>query len=217
MNLPPFFVSIRFLLMIEKITGVLLAGGKSRRMGQDKRFLTLGGITLFDRVRRVLETLFSEVLIVLAEEVPDLPVGKGKVVYDVIPGCAAAGGLYTGLFYSMHPRIFAVACDMPLLQGEVISHMSSIIPFADIVTVKLGDDFQPMHSFYSQACAEFLEPMLRSGTYKIQNLFENKQLSVQVVPAQDLQKYDPWNISFFNVNTPGDLDRAQQLLGSLES
>jgi len=203
--------------MIEKVTGVLLAGGKSRRMGRDKRFLTLGGLTLFDRVRRVLETLFSEVLIVLAEEVPDLPVGKGKVVYDVIPGCAAAGGLYTGLFFSTEPRIFAVACDMPLLQGQVISHMSSIAPQADIVTVKWGDDFQPMHSFYSKGCTASLEAMLRSGSYKIQNLFDHEHLSVQVVPAQDFQPYDPGHISFLNVNTPGDLERAQQIMASSES
>ncbi|MCZ6800194.1 MAG: molybdenum cofactor guanylyltransferase [Nitrospirae bacterium] len=203
--------------MIEEVTGVLLAGGQSRRMGQDKRFLTLGGVTLFDRVRGVLEALFSEVLIVLAEEAPDLHTGKGKVVYDVIPGCAAAGGLYTGLFYSMHPRIFAVACDMPLLQSELISHMSSISPLADIVTVKLGDDFQPMHSFYSKACAGYLETMLRSGTYKIQNLFDHEHLSVHVVPAQDFQPYDPGNISFLNVNTPGDLERAQHIMASSES
>ena len=203
--------------MIEQVTGVLLAGGKSRRMGQDKRFLTLGGISLFDRVRGVLEKLFSEVLIVLAEEAPDLQTGRGRVVYDVIPGCAAAGGLYTGMFYSTQPRIFAVACDMPLLQGQVISHMSCIAPQADIVTVKWDDDFQPMHSFYSKGCAGYLESMLRSGTYKIQNLFDHEHLSVQVVPAQDFQPYDPRHLSFLNVNTPGDLERAQQILASSES
>ena len=103
----------------QNITGVLLAGGKSRRMGKDKRALELNGETLFNRALAVLIELFPEVIVVLGEE--DFPVNNDnvRVVNDLIPNRDAAGGLYTGLFYATQQRVFVVACDMPYLNLEV--------------------------------------------------------------------------------------------------
>ncbi len=82
------------------ITGVLLAGGKSRRMGKDKRTLLLDGETLFNRALDVLVEIFPEVIVVLGQEDFSVNNDTVRVVNDVIPNRAAAGGLYTGLFYA---------------------------------------------------------------------------------------------------------------------
>ena len=95
------------------ITGILLAGGKSRRMGKDKRTLLLDGETLFNRALDVLVEIFSEVIVVLGQEEFSVNNDHVRVVNDLIPNRAAAGGLYTGLFYATQQRVFVVACDMP--------------------------------------------------------------------------------------------------------
>ncbi|MBM4124387.1 MAG: molybdenum cofactor guanylyltransferase, partial [Nitrospira sp.] len=88
------------------MTGILLAGGKSRRMGEDKRFLRLDGQTLLERTLAVLESLFTDIVVVVAEPVPQLARVSHRVVTDLIPNCATLGGLYTGLSVAQHPRSF---------------------------------------------------------------------------------------------------------------
>ena len=137
---------------IEDISGVLIAGGKSRRMGRDKRFLTVGGTSLFQRILTLLEQIFPETIVVLAEPLESLEVRGGRVVYDVIPNAGSLGGLYTGLMAASHVRIFAVACDMPFLNSDVIRFMASFDTTADIVVAKLESGFQPLHALYSRSC-----------------------------------------------------------------
>ncbi|MGQ0810497.1 MAG: molybdenum cofactor guanylyltransferase [Nitrospiraceae bacterium] len=196
----------------ESITGLLLAGGKSRRMGKDKRFLELGGWTLFERSRRVLEKLFSEIIVVVAETNSELPYGNHRVVSDLIPDCGSLGGLYTGLFHATSPRVFAVACDMPFLNEAVIRYMATINPSADIVMAELTDGLQPMHAVYSKRCLSFLETMASSRDLKIQRLVTISELSVHLVQEGELIRIDPQLWSFHNINHPADLERAQQLL-----
>ena len=120
------------------ITGVLLAGGKSRRMGKDKRTLLLDGETLFNRALDVLVEIFPEVIVVLGVE--DFPVHNDtvRVFNDLIPNRAAAGGLYTGLFYATQKRVFVVECDMPYLNPDVIRFMVSISSNFDITFAEMA-------------------------------------------------------------------------------
>ncbi len=80
-----------------EVTGVLLAGGKSRRMGEDKRYLVVGDQTLLERGLVVLRSIFQEVLVVIAQDSPPLDVDT-RVVRDLVPDCGSLGGLYTGLY-----------------------------------------------------------------------------------------------------------------------
>ena len=107
-----------------EVTGVLLAGGKSRRMGEDKRYLVVGEETLLERGLGVLRSVFQEVLIVIAQNSPPLGV-DAKVARDLVPECGSLGGLYTGLMQAATPWIFVVACDMPFLDQAVIAQFTS--------------------------------------------------------------------------------------------
>src|SRR6266511_4341556 len=101
------------------MTGLIIAGGKSRRLGQDKRFLMLGGRTCLNRVLDAYDRLFEEILIVAdsAEQFRSIGI---RVVVDLIPGRAAMGGLYTGLHYAKSEYVFAAAADMPFITTPAI-------------------------------------------------------------------------------------------------
>ena len=100
--------------LISDVTGVLLAGGKSRRMGQDKRFLSVGPGTLYGRSLAVLRAVFEQVVVVVAQDSPSIE-AEVPVLRDLIPDCGSLGGLYTGLKQAGTEWVFAVACDMPFL------------------------------------------------------------------------------------------------------
>lgn len=198
-------------LKTRDIAGILLAGGRSLRMGRDKRFLDLAGRTLLERSLGVLEGLFSEVMVSVAEPVPQLAGLRHRVVTDLIPGCATLGGLYTGLSCATQPRVFAAACDMPFLNAKVIERLARIDD-ADIVMVRLAQGLQPMHAIYSKRCLPVLERMVRDKNLRIQDLVQAEGLAVRILAEDDLRDLDPRLLSFLNVNTPADLEFSRKLL-----
>jgi molybdopterin-guanine dinucleotide biosynthesis protein A len=198
--------------LIAGMTGVLVAGGQSRRMGRDKRFLELGGQTLLLRALSVLQSLFPEVLIALAAPLPQLT-GQGyRIVIDLIPNCATLGGLYTGLASASHPRVFAVGCDMPFLNPEAVRRLAGFGTQVDVIMPRLATGLQPMHAVYSKACLPHLERMAKAQQLKVQALAEIPGLTVKVVPEKDFLDVDPHLLSFFNINTPADLEFARKLV-----
>jgi molybdopterin-guanine dinucleotide biosynthesis protein A len=178
-------------------------------MGQDKRFLPLEGTALIDRTMRLLETLFKEVIVVLAEPIPGWSPGRHRVVYDAIEKCGSLGGLYTGVVQAASPRIFAVACDMPFLNTEVIRYLIRADPDADIIGARLRTGLQPMHAVYSKRCASVLEQMAKSGNLRIQRVFDDPHLKIRIIEEPELITLDPDLRSFQNINTPGEYRAAQ--------
>jgi molybdopterin-guanine dinucleotide biosynthesis protein A len=197
--------------METEVTGVLLAGGKSRRMGEDKRYLVMGEQTLLDRGLDVLRSIFQEVLVVIAQDSPPLGV-DARVVQDLVPDCGSLGGLYTGLTQATTPCIFVVACDMPFLHPAVITQFTSRRATADIVMAKLGARLQPLHALYGKRCLPVVEQMIQARRLKIQEMVSHASLLVQYVTEADLITIDPSGRSFHNVNTPADLEMARSLL-----
>ncbi|HEY6639117.1 MAG TPA: molybdenum cofactor guanylyltransferase [Nitrospiraceae bacterium] len=197
-----------------EVTGVLLAGGKSRRMGEDKRYLVMGGETLLERGLGVLRSVFQEVLVVIAQD--SLPVGvDARVVRDLVSECGSLGGLYTGLMQATTPYIFVVACDMPFLDQAVIAQFTSRRATADIVMAKLAARLHPMHALYGKRCLPVLEQMIQARQLKIQEVVSHASLRVQYVTEMDLSSIDPSGRSFQNVNTPADFEAARSMLSRL--
>ena len=197
-----------------EVTGVLLAGGKSRRMGEDKRHLVVGEQTLLERGLAVLQSIFCEVLVVIAQDSPPLKVAA-QVVRDLVPDCGSLGGLYTGLTQATTPYIFVVACDMPFLNQAVITQFTSRRGTADIVMARLADRLHPMHALYGKRCVPALEEMIRARQFKIQEVVSHSFLRVHYVTEADLLTIDPSGHSFYNVNTMADLEAARSLLARI--
>ncbi len=183
-------------------------------MGQDKRFLEVGGISLLERSLAVLEELFSEILVVTAEPAPELSKLDHRIVTDLIPNCATLGGLYTGVSLARHPRVFAAACDMPFLNAGVIRGMSNYAPGADVVMARLSYGLQPMHAVYSTRCLSRLEAMAKTKSLRLQDLAEAQDLDVRLVSEETLRPFEPDLLSFMNINSPSDLEFARKLVAS---
>jgi molybdopterin-guanine dinucleotide biosynthesis protein A len=200
--------------METEVTGVLLAGGKSRRMGEDKRHLFVGEQTLLERGLRVLQSIFQEVLVVIAQD--SLPLGSdARVVRDLVPDCGSLGGLYTGLTQATTPYIFVVACDMPFLNQAVIAQFTSRRAAIDIVMAKLATRLHPMHALYSKRCLPVVDKMIGARQLKIQEIVSELSLRVRYITEADLRSIDPSGHSFYNVNTMADLEAARSLLARI--
>ena len=197
--------------METEVTGILLAGGKSRRMGEDKRHLVVGEQTLLERGLAVLRSAFQNVLVVIAQDSPPLGV-DARVVRDLVPDCGSLGGLYSGLMQATTPWVFVVACDMPFLNQTVIAQFTSRRTTADIVMAKLDARLHPMHALYGKQCLPVLEQMVLARQLKIQEMVSQSSLRVCYVTEADLLSIDPSGRSFCNVNTLADLESARSLL-----
>jgi molybdopterin-guanine dinucleotide biosynthesis protein A len=196
------------------VTGVLLAGGKSRRMGEDKRYLVVGDQTLLERGLSALRAIFQDVLVVIAQDSPPLD-AEVRVVRDLVPDCGSLGGLYTGLMQATTPYIFVVACDMPFLDPAVIAQFTSRSATADIVMGKLAARLHPMHALYGKRCLPIVEQMVQAQQLKIQEMVSQASLRVRYVTEADLLSIDPSGRSFQNVNTPADLEMVRSLLARI--
>ena len=196
--------------MITDVTGILLAGGKSRRMGEDKRFLRVGDRSLFERSLGVLRSLFRGVLVVIAQDSPTLE-AEVPVIRDLVPNCGNLGGLYTGLRQASTEHVFVVACDMPFLNPEVVRYLAQFKDDADLVMVQRETGLEPMHALYGRRCLPVLEEMVRTRHLKIQEIVEHSSLNVRLIKGTELSRIDPEGRSFLNVNTPLDLQVARTL------
>jgi molybdopterin-guanine dinucleotide biosynthesis protein A len=197
--------------LIGDVTGVLLAGGKSRRMGQDKRLLSVGQATLYARSLSVLRGVFERVVVVIAQDSP-LIASEEPVLRDLIPECGSLGGLYTGLKQAGTEWVFAVACDMPFLDPGTIRHFVDFKHEGDVVMARLRSGFQPMHALYHRNCLPIMEGLIQAKDFKIHRLADHPALRVRVVTPEELRPLDPQARSFINVNTPDDLAAARSLL-----
>lgn len=201
--------------MIADVTGVLLAGGRSTRMGMDKRVLSIGGSTMLERSLAVLQEVFQNVSVVVADE---LPIGVTGISLwrDLIPNRGSLGGIYTGIRLAKTPYIFVAACDMPFLKATLIRYLVSLKDEVDIVMPRWGRNSHPTHAVYGHHCVPVMEDMMRSSHLSIRELVLSRTLRVRWVEQPELNRFDPEGWSFFNVNTPGDLQQARQRAVSME-
>ena len=200
--------------MITDVTGVLLAGGKSRRMGEDKRFILVGRRTLFERSCAVLCELFEQVCVVIAQDSPSFQ-AEVPVVRDLIPDCGSLGGLYTGLRLAKTQHIFLAACDMPFLNPDVIRYMVRLKDQADIVISRWATRLQPTHAVYGRDCLPVIEEMMNLHNRKIHSMIDHPALRVRLIAESEIRQIDHDGRSMFNINTPSDLEQARSVLAGV--
>jgi molybdopterin-guanine dinucleotide biosynthesis protein A len=185
------------------VTGIILAGGRSRRMGRDKATLEMEGVTLFDRALRMMRVLFTEVLI--AGDRQDL-VRPGVPCYpDLFPG-SALGGLYTGLVESNHDMVFACSCDMPFPNVNIAQLVVSQDRAYDVVVPRTTEGLEPLFARYHKRCLPVMKDMLDRKEFCIYDFYprvRTRYLGVAELPAV-------WQNSFLNVNTPEEYSRIAE-------
>ena len=189
------------------VSGVVLAGGASRRMGRDKALLELDGQPLLRVVIARLAAVCAEVLVVAGEA--DLYAGMGApVVTDRFPGVGALGGLHAGLDAASFDLALVVGCDMPFLDPVVLRAFVAWADGYDVALLRRGEQVDPLHAAYRRTCLPAIEDAIRAGKRRIISFFP--QVRVRYVTAAEATQLDPALRSFRNVNTPQEWEAARE-------
>jgi molybdopterin-guanine dinucleotide biosynthesis protein A len=202
---------------------IVLAGGKSTRLGRDKASEVLEGRTLLQRAIDAVEGLAASLVIVKAggQHLPGLrSFAPISTVEDAYANAGPLGGIYTGLLAlrSSGPETplqgplaaLVVACDMPLLQPVLLRELLHLIPGHDaVVPVREGLP-EPLCAVYTTACAEPARRLLDQGAYKLAGLLEH--VDTLLVPEDRWRALDPEGLSFLNVNREADLEYARLVI-----
>jgi molybdopterin-guanine dinucleotide biosynthesis protein MobB len=184
--------------------GVVLAGGEARRMGHDKRRLSLGGATLLERNLAFLQSIFPVVALSVrdaAQAPAHLPDGV-EVVPDIVTGSPLAG--IASVLTRYGEPFFALATDVVFPQAAAVERVLGASAGVDVATPVVGDHWEPLHAVYGPGCLPHIEALLGAGAHSILDLFP--LVRVRRVPFDDPRP-------FFNVNTPGDWAEARRLAG----
>ena len=184
---------------IAGVTGVILAGGASSRMGSNKALLPHKGGRFIESIYRQLSEIFPEVILVTnsPEQYHFLPCRK---VSDRFRGMGALAGIHAGLANSSNPAIFTVACDMPHLAPRLIRHIARRGAGYDLVLPRSEGGYEPLHALYGEACLPVMEACLLRGERRIISILP--QLRVRELAAAEVARFDPTFDSFSNINTP---------------
>ena len=201
------------------VTGVILAGGKSRRMGENKALMRLGDDSLIGHVIRCLHDVTDELLLVTNSPTEyahlDVPMHG-----DILPDAGALGGVYTGVTHASHDAILCVACDSPFLEPKLLSYLvtvlgeyDAVIPYTyssrqtpfcrnkdiGVTNPSYGDDtqitLQTLCAAYSKRCLSIIELMLRESELRVHALQERAR--IQRVSPEVWREFDPEGMSLF--------------------
>jgi molybdopterin-guanine dinucleotide biosynthesis protein A len=185
------------MLRADDVTGVVLVGGKSFRMGRDKALLPLDGMLLIDKV---LDTLRGSLQrIILVGDHPERFEGYGLKIYpDIFPG-SSLGGLYSGLSRAETPYIFASACDLPFASPSILRLILSLGGGFDAVVPLNGNYSEPLFALYHKNCLETMKKLLDERNYRIYDFYP--QVRIRYVTTEEIASVGGTDRAFLNVNT----------------
>jgi molybdopterin-guanine dinucleotide biosynthesis protein A len=190
-----------------EITAIVLAGGESLRMGKDKAFIEFKGKSLIQRTLDTLKPLFKEILIIAKRKEPFSSFGV-PVYVDIYPEGGPMGGIYTGLFHSKGP-VFAVACDMPFLNPEVIRFLTGKLEDFDAVVLKSPDGLHPLHGVYSRPVLPVMKKLLEKREVKMMDFL--KRINTLVIGVAEIRHLDPDLACLTNINTPEEMNVVRRV------
>ncbi len=197
---------------MQNATGIILAGGKGSRINRNKALITLpDGRTLIRTCMEAVKQVCPEIVIVSNDKklFQDL---NARVVEDLIKGKGPLGGIFTGLCYSTSYCNFVLGCDMPFPQPGLIRLLLERCDDNDVVIPQLAREVEPLFAVYSKSCLPVILSHIRKNDLKIRNILG--ELRVKRIGESEISAADPKGLSFFNINTAEDLQKAQRMLES---
>lgn len=195
----------------EGITGIILAGGKSSRYGQNKALVEIQGVRLIERVIRALESVFQH--LILITNTPHEYNHLGLPIHeDLIKGLGPIGGILTGLEAMPGQAGFFVACDMPFLNTDLVRHMVKVKDDFDAVVPRIGWKMETLHAIYDKRCLPAVRGIIDSEEYQIIKFFS--MVRVRYVDEEEIRTLDPQLRAFFNVNRPEEVSVAGEMTES---
>lgn len=195
------------------VSGLILVGGGSLRMGANKALLPVGGVPLIERVRRALTPLCREILLIANDAGPYTSLGL-PIVPDLELGRGPLMGLYSGLRAARGELALLLACDMPFVDPDLLAHMIHLAPGYDVVIPDTADGLHPLHALYRRAaCLPAIAAALAKGERRMISFFD--AVRVRQLPAAELADLPGAERALMNVNTPEELAAARHILRRL--
>jgi len=191
-----------------KVTGVILAGGKSSRMGMDKALLQIGSYLTIEHIAAVLRSVTDELLIITDQPKKYASFGD-LTASDLMPGNGPLGGIHTALTKSAHQLALVTACDLPFISAPLCRLLvSAVAPGFDVTAPLYRGRVEPLCAVYNKSALTVIEKRLSLGLNKTVLLFD--ELKARYVEEADMvQAGICLKKAFFNLNTPSDLETAR--------
>jgi molybdopterin-guanine dinucleotide biosynthesis protein A len=186
-------------------TAVILAGGKSSRMGRPKALLPFNDEPLIAHIVRALQHLFPDIVVVAApdQELPQLPATLAR---DEVPFQGPVGGIFYGLKAAGGEFCFVTSCDAAFLNYSLILNLLSQISNYDVVVPFWQNRFQPLHAVYRRSVLPLLQAQLARG--ELRPIFLYDKVRTRKIGEEEIRRCDPEGLSFLNMNTPADYEFA---------
>ena len=197
-----------------RLTVAIEAGGKSSRMGTDKSFVALLGKPLIEHILERVSGLGQDSTLIVTNRPEDYAHLGLPTFTDIIPEKGSLGGIYSALYYSRSAYTLVVACDMPFLNPALLHYITTLKdeigdPY-DVIIPRVDNHPQGFHALYSARCLEPIRTDLEANRLKVIG-FHNRVRVRYIDPAEYVQ-FDPQGYSFYNINTPQELEQARRLM-----
>jgi len=203
----------------EITSAVILAGGGNRRFGVLKSFISIEGAPVITKSLKLFRKLFHEVFISTNDPEPYFHLAECSgvtLIGDVLTSLGPMSGIYTALINARGPGVFAVACDMPFLNANVITfireqHLRHCLECGpcDAVVPVFNNEPQPLSAIYSRTLLPYLQDaIVNDKTSMIPFL---RGVNTYFIDESDLRLIDPDGRSFININTTEDYEAAKHL------
>jgi molybdopterin-guanine dinucleotide biosynthesis protein A len=184
----------------------ILAGGESRRFGTDKALFPLEGRPLILHVIETLEPLFHSLTIVSSRG-EKLGFTGREVIPDRIEGIGPLGGIHAAMTHCRSERFFAVACDLPGLNRDLVRYMLELQGEHDVILPLVNNQWEPLHAVYGRQCLHAVEHCISLGKRRVFDFFDSCRL--REVGEDEIRPFgDPKRI-FRNINFREDLEAFQ--------
>jgi molybdenum cofactor guanylyltransferase len=199
-------------------SAIILAGGRSLRMGTSKAALDFGGVPILRRIVDELRRRLLEVIVVSAPDAspgPAIEVHDARVIHDDLAFAGPLDALRRGLLAASHEIAFACSCDLPLLNADLATAICTMVGNREAAIPKVDGRDQPLCAAYRTSVAASIARMVGDGEKRMLALIDT--LDTRRVNESELRPFDPDLRSFINVNTPEDYARALKLIGAADA
>jgi molybdopterin-guanine dinucleotide biosynthesis protein A len=189
---------------------VIQAGGESRRMGQDKALMPFLGRPLIQRVAERLAPIADELIVTTNHPEAYRFLGR-PLVPDLQPGGGALGGLFTALSAASYPLVAVVACDMPFANPDLLAFARDLMieTRVDVVIPSTAHGLEPLHAVYRRdACLPAIRAAIQVEQWKVISWFP--QVRVHQLEPEEVGRFDPDGLTFWNLNTPQEFKQAER-------
>lgn len=197
--------------MSDSVSAIILAGGRSSRMGRAKAALKFGSSTLLERVVAEMKRVFDDIVVV-ASPTDLVEIAGVRTIHDHAEYDGPVGALERGTVAATNEIAFACSCDVPFVSSDLARALVGMLGDHDAVIPHVDGKLQTLHAVYRKKCAKVLATMGGKGEHRLNEIVNVAK--VRVVPEDEIRALDPKADmrSFFNVNTPEDYQRALKMM-----